>query len=223
MLFRKSYESLSKWSTLIVGVGIFALLLVAIIWGVRYCRNFSASNDWQIEDTALKLESIKEITELCTVSFRDEVIADTIEKYKSMDEQINGNINKLKNYSQWKDAVKGSYIKRRLTMIIGAELRFGFDLKNGIFKIEKEGDSSILTISKPKILDVLITPSKSSVFHEDGEWNDEARRKLQRKAIKEITAYSKRLKLDEKAKKQLESLLSKMIKAPNKFSVKYVD
>lgn len=220
MLFKRSYEFLAKWSTLLVRIGIFALMVVGTIWLVRYCRSSANDGEWELSDTGLKIESIKEVTELCTVSFRDEVIVDTLERYTSMQDQLSGSLEKLGDPDTWRYST--SLEKRRLTLIVGGELRFGFDLKNGIFKLENKGDTTFITVSKPKELDVIVLPSKTSVFKEHGTWQDDARRKLQQKAIKQISAYSKKLNLEERSKKQFELLISKLIGPEKAYVISYI-
>lgn len=220
MLFRKSYESLSKWSTLLIRTAVFAVLVVGVIWIVRYCKNRSENENWKLEQTGIKIESIKEISELCTVTFRDEVIVDTVEHYRTIQERINGNIYKLSDPDNWKYSASDE--KRRLTMIVGGEVRYGFNLKDGEFKLKLIGDSTIISVSSPKVLDVITLPSKTSVFKEHGDWSDNTRTILQKRAMKKISDYAKTLNLDEKAKKQLEDLLKKMVGNPDKLVITYL-
>lgn len=195
---------------LVINTIIFAAIVTVVVLLVRLC---SSSEDlgWKLEDRPLKIETIRKIAELSTVSYTDEAVMDTIEYYKDLGEQVTGNIVKLSDLENWKYSIRGSNIKRRLTLIVGGEVRFGFDLKDTVFNLSYSQDSVFVQISEPKILDILVVPSKTIVFQEHGEWHDRARRKLQQKAVAIFAERSKQLELEKKSKQQLEQLLKKMI------------
>lgn len=195
---------------LVINTIIFAAIVIAVVFLVRRC-NSNEDLGWQLEDRPLKIENIRKIAELSTVSYTDEVVMDTIEYYKDLGEQVTGNIVKLSDLENWKYSIRGSNIKRRLTLIVGGEVRFGFDLKDTVFNVSYSKDSVFVRISEPKILDILVVPSKTTVFQEHGEWHDRARRNLQQKAVNIFAERSERLKLEEKSKQQLEQLLKKMV------------
>lgn len=205
---------------LIVNVSVITAIIVGVVFVVRRCSS-DENSKWELENRPLKIENIRKIAELSTVSYMDELVMDTIEYYKSTGEQFTGNIAKLSDLESWKYVVRGSNIKRRLTLIIGGEVRYGFDLKDTTFKVSYSGDSIFVSVSQPKILDVLVVPSKTSVFQEHGEWNDKARRQLQQKAIYTLKEDSKKWGLEEKSKKQLESLLKKLIADKHTLIVTY--
>lgn len=195
---------------LVINVTMITVLVVGAVLLLRKCRSGETSG-WELENHPLKIENIRKIAELSTVSYQDEVVMDTIEYYDGLGDQITGNVKKLSDIENWKYSIRGSYIKRRLTLIIGGEVRYGFDLKDTTFHVSFSGDSVFVTVAEPKILDILVVPSKTSVFQEHGKWNDSARRKLQQKAINTLSWRSKKLGLEEKSKKQLESLLQKLV------------
>lgn len=195
---------------LIINISVIAVVVVAGIIVFRKCSSDNNS-EWELEHHPLKIENIRKIAELSTVSYQDEVVIDTLEYYDGLKDQISGNIKQLASVDDWKYSVRGSYVKRRLTLIVGGEVRYGFDLKDTVFNVTSSNDTVFVTVSEPKILDVLVVPSKTIVFQEHGNWNDHARRKLQQKAINELTNRSQQLGLAEKSKKQLESLMQKLI------------
>lgn len=195
---------------LIVNISVITAIVAGVLFMIRRCGP-GENPGWELENRPLKIENIRKIAELSTVSYTDEVVMDTIEYYKDLGEQISGNVTKLSDIENWKYSIRGSNIKRRLTLIIGGEVRYGFDLKDTMFNVTYSGDSVFVKVTQPKILDILIVPSKTSVFQEHGEWHDRARRKLQQKAISILGERSKQLDLEEKAKRQLETLLKKLI------------
>ena len=195
---------------LIINISSITLVVIVGIIVFRKCSS-KDNSEWELEHHPLKIENIRKIAELSTVSYQDEVVMDTIEYYDGLGDQIKGNIKQLANVEDWKYSIRGSYIKRRLTLIVGGEVRYGFDLKDTVFQVKSSKDTIFVTVSQPKILDVLVVPSKTSVFQEHGKWHDNTRRKLQQKAIKELTNRTNQLGLDEKSKKQLESLMQKLV------------
>lgn len=205
---------------LVINTVVIAAVVIGIIFLVRRCST-NENSEWELENRPLKIENIRKIAELSTVSYMDEVVMDTIEYYKDIGEQVLGNVTKLSDLENWKYSIRGSNIKRRLTLIIGGEVRYGFDLKDTTFNISYSGDSVFVKVAQPKILDILAVPSKTSVFQEHGEWHDNARRKLQQKAIRLLEERSKQLGLEQKAKQQLETLLDKLLADKRILIVKY--
>lgn len=206
---------------LIINVGLVVLLVIGII-AVYRCFNNSNSNDWKLEKHPLKVQSIKKIAELSTVSYYDEVVIDSIEFYHNMQTQVFDNIKKLADPKSWKYAIKGSAIKRRLTMIYGGQVRFGFDLKDTLFQSRISNDTLFLSLKRPQILDVSITPSNTKIFIELGDWNDHARKKMYHAAVLTLKKRTKELGFETKAKKQLESLLQKLTKSSFAIKVTYL-
>lgn len=195
---------------LVINLTILGLIIIGGMFLVRSCwpkRDLS----WELDSTALKVENIKKIAEISTVNYQDELVVDTIEYYKDLTEQVATNVTNLKDLENWKYSVRGSAIKRRLTIIVGGEVRFGFNLKDDRFQVKSTKDSIFIQLPEPKILNVLIVPSSVSVFQEHGVWHDNARVKLQRKADKEFRNRARNLNLEERSKAQIELLLRKMI------------
>lgn len=210
-----------QYVRLIINVLLLIAIVFAILFLVKKCKSDSNS-EWEIENTPLKIENIRKIAEISTVSYSDEVVIDTIEYYKGLGEQITGNMSKLSDIDNWKYSIRGSSIKRRLTLIIGGEVRYGFDLNDPHFKLTTSQDTLFVVVSQPKILDVLIVPSKIRVFQEHGEWNDRARQLMQNEAKKTFIDRSKQLELEKKSKQQLELLLAKMIAKRKVLIVSYI-
>jgi hypothetical protein len=202
-----SKKAWSKSSTLVKRI--FSLLLIAVptFFIVRWCTSDSSGSRFEIDKTPLRIEMIRSIAELATISFKNEVVVDSIEYYKSTEELISGSLQKLIDPKDFKYGIKPSNIKRRLSLIILGELRIGFDLKKQQLRVI-ENDSLIqIYAPKPEILDVLVTPSTTEVFQENGTWKDYEIRSLQNKARMKLKSEVKHLDLFTKAKENFKTLI----------------
>ena len=187
---------------------IAALILIGIIGYAVYDFFKSGSEEsYSIEDTPLQVEMVRSIAEISTISYKDEIVQDTIEYYKGTGEILTGNLSKMADLDYWKYGVRASNVKRRLTLIIRGEVKYGFDLTKNPIDIQHNKDTIWVNLPKPQILDVLIVPSATEVFQENGEWEDKATRTLEKKAIQNLRSSAKKLELDKKAMKQMEKLL----------------
>lgn len=205
---------------LVINMSIIAGLVVLALFLIRRCTA-DEDGEWELENHPLRVENIRKIAELSTVSYTDEVVSDSIEYYEDFGEQFAGNVSKLADLESWKYAVRGSAIKRRLTLIVGGEVRYGFDLKDTTFRVTYSGDTVFVQTAAPKILDVIVVPSKTTIFQEHGQWQDNARIQLQQKARLILAARSGKMELAQKSKQQLESLLKKLLADKRKLIVTY--
>lgn len=205
---------------LVINMSIIAGLVVLALFLIRRCTA-DEDGEWELENHPLRVENIRKIAELSTVSYTDEVVSDSIEYYEDFGEQFAGNVSKLADLESWKYAVRGSAIKRRLTLIVGGEVRYGFDLKDTTFRVTYSGDTVFVQTVAPKILDVIVVPSKTTIFQEHGQWQDNARIQLQQKARLILAARSGKMELEQKSKQQLESLLKKLLADKRKLIVTY--
>ncbi len=186
----------------LIGVGIYAIY--------SYFRG-DGEADYAIENTPLKIEMVRSIAEISTISYSDEVVEDSVEFYSSATEQLSGNALKMMDPDFWKYGVRASTIKRRLTLIVRGEVRYGFNLTDRHIGIRHNPDTVWVTVPEPTILDVLVVPSETEVFQENGDWSDNARRRLEKSAIAQLKNNARKLDLAEKAKKQLSTLLATII------------
>ncbi|MBC9813657.1 DUF4230 domain-containing protein [Crocinitomicaceae bacterium CZZ-1] len=205
---------------LVINMSIIAGLVVLALFLIRRCTA-DEDGEWELENHPLRVENIRKIAELSTVSYTDEVVSDSIEYYEDFGEQFAGNVSKLADLESWKYAVRGSAIKRRLTLIVGGEVRYGFDLKDTTFRVTYSGDTVFVQTAAPKILDVIVVPSKTTIFQEHGQWQDNARIQLQQKARLILAVRSGKMELEQKSKQQLESLLKKLLADKRKLIVTY--
>ena len=155
-----------------------------------------------IDETPIYVESIKTIAEISTVSYRDEVVMDTVEM--TQDEY---DIYDPRAWKSWYDAG----VKRRLTLIIKGEVNYGLDLTNNNYSLESGKDTIRLMLPQPKLLNVIITPSETIIFEEKGEWKDDARRILETKAKVILKENAKNLDFQNKAKENALRLFEKLI------------
>ena len=192
---------------LIIGTGVY--------FGVDYLgRNSEAK--LQIEDTEIQIESIKTIAEISTVSYHDEVVLDTVELYDN-----NYDILNITDWPGIYDRINYKNVKRRLTLIIKGVVRYGVDLSDENFKIDNQSDSIFITVPKPEILNVIITPSKTEVFQEKGKWNDAARKELEERAKYILRTNSEELGLYEKSIDNTTKLFEKLLNSPKVIVVNF--
>lgn len=186
----------------LIGVGVYSIYRFFIV---------EETPEYTIENTPIKVELVRSIAEIATVSYKDEVVRDTIEFYKTAGEQFQGNVEKIADLDFWKYGLRASNIKRRLTLIVRGEVRYGFNLTDKKIKISHNSDTIWINMPKPEILDVLVVPSKTEVFQENGDWKDYERKKLEKGAIKELENSANALNLNEKAENQMKTLLRALI------------
>lgn len=172
--------------------------------------------NWEIDNTPLQIEAIKTIAEISTVSYRDEVVVDSVEFYRTMNEQIAGNTLKLIDVDQWKYGLKSSNIKRRLTLIVKGEVRYGMNLTQNNYKFKQNNDTIWFTLPKPQILDVLVTPSSTEIFLENGEWKDHERKQLENKAKIRLKQNADKLNLEKKTIENICRLFENLIPGEKK-------
>lgn len=165
-----------------------------------------------IDETPIYVESIKTIAEISTVSYRDEVVMDSVEMAK--DEY---DIYDPRAWKSWYEAG----VKRRLTLIIKGEVNYGLDLNDANYSLESGKDTIRLTLPQPKLLDVIITPSETVIFEEKGEWKDDARRILEARAKIKLKENAKNLDFQNKAKENALRLFEKLIQTKKKLIIEF--
>lgn len=195
--------------------------LIALV--VRWCSKSGSKNGMEIENSPMRVEMIRNIAEIATISYKDEVVADTVEFYKNAQDQFTGNLGKLIDPRDFKYGIRSEWIKRRLTLIVQGEIRYGFDLTN--FDLHTSENDSVLTISLPQpvVTDLIVTPSSTEVFLENGHWKDYEVTRLHNKARRRLLQDAKQLKLEQKARENMEALLGKLIRTSKRLQVEYVN
>lgn len=185
------------------------ILIVVIYFGYTQLNKY-LNPSLEIDDTPLQVESIESILEISTVSYTGEVVVDSVEFY-------NGDFD-WTNINDWwnvKDRLDHPDVKRRLTLIVKGEAKYGFDLKKDSLNITHLGDTILVKIPKAKLLGIEISPSNTEVFQEQGEWTDTERKKLEYRAIDKIKSSASLLKLESEAQEAAVTLFKQMI-IPNK-------
>ena len=157
-------NKISELRILIVRLAIIAVIV--IVGYIIYQRYFAdhSGDDYAIEDTPLHVEEIRKIVELNTIKFRDEVVVDSLELYKTTAEQIQGNLEKLMDPDQAKHGITSSNVKRRLTMVVKGELLYGIDLKRKDFTVMPKDGKLVISLPNPELLSINLTPKNNDVF-----------------------------------------------------------
>lgn len=194
-------------------LAVIGLLGYAVFWYFTSDDN----EELVIDETPIHIESIKTIAEITTISYRDEVVMDSVEYHK-------GSVNAYdpRNWqSIYERAVNGS-VKRRLTIIVKGEVRYGLDLTDGKnYSLTQNPDTAWLVLPQPTILDVIVTPSKTEIFQEQGTWRDKARKMLELRGKNQLKENALALNLEEKARENAESIFSKMIRTDKKLIIRF--
>lgn len=212
---KRYYKIVKKALSFFLVIGI-----VLFLW--KYCSSDEQGSGFEIVSTPLKVEQIREIAELATVVYQDEVVVDTVEYYQSSEEQISGNLAKLSDPNQFQYGVTASAIKRRLTLVVQGELRLGFRL-DSLKQSYLEKDSVwLFTLPEPVVLDVITNPSTTRVFVENGRWSDWDFSRMQLEAKRKMIRNAKQWELKKQAKTQIQSLFFNLL--PNqKIRLEFVD
>lgn len=183
----------------IIALTLIAGVVFLVIW------YFTSDDELTIDPTPIEIQSVKKITELGTVSYKDEVVVDTIV------------INKIGyDYYDPRTIIDKYYrgVDKRLTMIFQGEVRVGFNLAKDDFEMKKNQDTVWVTLPQPEILEVIVTPSKTEIFQEQGSWSEGAKRRLEQRAFAKLEDNTKNLNLYDQSKNNCERLFKKLI--PNK-------
>lgn len=172
----------------------------------------SVDTELKIEESPIHIESIRTVAEISTVSYKDEVVVDTVEYY--------GEYTNVFDPDEWMRVINRG-IKRRLTIIVQGEVKYGIDLTSKNYKVQSNADTIWVTLPAPKILDVIISPSKTEVFQEQGSWSDYTRRKLETKAKYAIRNNAEAMSLKKKAEENTIRIFKKLIRTPRKLIVQF--
>ncbi len=170
-----------------------------------------------IDDTPLHIQSVKTIAELSTVSYLDEVVVDSVEYFKK--DELN-----YYDPNDWEkvyDKTLNKNVKRRMTMIIKGQVTYGLDLTDGEFEVRQNKDTLWVTLPKPVILDIEVSPSKTEVFQELGRWRDRERKRMEMLARKKLKRNAEDLELGKKAEQNVEKLFQQLIKTEKETILKF--
>lgn len=194
----------------------FGLVVTGIVLLVFY---FSGSGEQEltIADTPIHIQRIREIAEIGSISYRDEVVVDSIEWYEGLGD--------MSNMMEWPEIIDRSYshmVKRRLTLIFKGELKYGVDLKKDEFKIKESNDSLYISLPKAEILSININPSDTDLFQEQGAWSDHARKRMEQKALRKFKKNANDLKLSEKAEEHITRLILKLVPSQHHVQIQFI-
>lgn len=135
--------------------------IVAIVFAI--CISSIFNTKLRVESVGQKVTEIKQISELCTVTYLDdEVIMDTI---------------------------KHGFSRKIAVVIARGTVRAGFDLSK-MSAISTSYDSIALFIPPAQILDIIVNPSGFETVTEKGKWTHEEQKATQRKAREKVMAQS---------------------------------
>lgn len=210
-----------KWE-LVKQLVLLAALVAAVLFIVKWCSGSGPKSRYEIENSPIRVEMIRNITQLANISYKDEVVVDSVEFYESESEMIAGNLAKLADPDNFKHGLKAGNVKRRLTLIVKGEVWIGFNLNDKKFNIVETDSLVQITLPEPKIIDVISTASSTRIFQENGRWEDYEIRQLKNKARLKMRQNAEALQLQAKAKENAKNVLSKLIKKKKRVEFVFV-
>jgi hypothetical protein len=159
----------------LIQIGMLGLMLLGIYW-------FLAKMDWVpslgklfgsapvlIEETPVLITEIKQMAELMTIESSDEVVVSRIRQVKA------GSPKKLLEWLSPAPLIQSE----RLVLITKGKVFAGTDLNQlGSGSIFIAGDSVSITIPAARMLDIIVNPSGTEVFIEEGSWSQEETNQL---------------------------------------------
>ena len=161
-----------------VGTGIFGLItanLQAILIAMAVAAAITAigfgvkalidANQIKIMDTATVVTEIKKISEFTTYKYIDELI---IHEKKAEEKEAKGHI-----FGIGKKDVPDT-LRSEIVMIVSGVTRAGYNLgKLSENDLRISGDTITVKLPSTEIFDVIVNPSDTRMFVEDGKWSHE--------------------------------------------------
>ena len=119
----------------------------------------------EIDDTEMLLVEIREINELTTAGFFDEMVM---------------------HYTKEGTRLLTS-APDEIVIVVKGKVRAGFDL-SGIdsTRVRCHGDSVWVVLPEPEVFDVLVNPSDIRIFAQDGKWSHQQVTKIEKEASKRL-------------------------------------
>ncbi len=127
-----------------------------------------------IEDTPLLIKEVREISQLISISALDEVVVSQVKPAPATS---------VKQLIRMSSPIP-QIATERLVLIVKGTVLAGTDLDKLQDKnIYIEGDSISLTLPPARILNIIVNPSGTETFLEEGEWKQEEVNALKLKAV----------------------------------------
>ena len=189
---------------------VFAFIVVGVVYALfkfNVISNPFVSKPVVIDDTPVLVKEVKNIAELFSVCFYDEVIVTAHKMEESTTDKTTNVVGSIIG-KKAKDSTQ-----RELVLIVKGRTYAGVDLASLNDNSFTKKDSSIsIKIPQPKIIDVVVNPSDVTVFSETGSWTNDEVANLKIKAKDMIREKAVKNGIIEKSKKKsvftLESLFT---------------
>lgn len=170
---------------LVAGALVLVYFLLVNIKVLPSFRNIFRPSVVLIDDTPVLIREIKSISELVTVTAYDEVVVSAVKPSPT------GSVKQLIQLLQPAPVVASD----RLVLVVKGQVMAGCDLsqlsENAIFL---QDDSVSIQLPASRILEIIVNPSGTETFIEDGEWSQvevnavklRAKELLQRRAMDKV-------------------------------------
>ena len=190
--------------------GIVLILLSAALIGIIAQRKQSepGARGLKIDKTANVVEKISAMARLTSACYYEELVAVRRKPNAHVDNKLG---NALANLVSARDGL----VTDELCIIAKGSVRAGYNLKNlASDAVRTSGDTLIVRLPMPMVLDVQLNPSDCEVYFSDGRWTQEEITALQKEASDKlyVNALSSGIleTARESGEKQLRTLLGSL-------------
>lgn len=177
--FLKGMDAIRKWIILI-------LIVVIGLWLWHAFSTIPALSTWfkegpvRIDETPLLITEVKKIAELHTAKLYCEVITDSV-----VTSGTGSAFNAISKTRLLPIMIPGSLFgEKKIVMIVKGQITAGIDfgeIEESRMRIKD--DSVWLTIPRARIIDIVVNPSDTEIFLEDGSWSSTEQIAVKQKAI----------------------------------------
>lgn len=178
---------------------IFLLLCLLLYWFMARMHWLPSLKSWfgaspvLIEETPLLIAEIKEIAQLMTIEASDEVAVSSYRRAEA------GSAKKL---LEWISPIPTVQLDR-MVLVVQGKVYAGTDLSRlDSAAVYTSGDSISVRIPRATILDVVVNPSGTDVFIEEGKWTQAELSQLAVKAKEKLKSRALEKGLINKADQQ---------------------
>jgi hypothetical protein len=197
---------------------IFILLLVLATWWawssmdiLPSLRNVFRSKEVVIDQTPIVVSEIRSLSQLVTVTAYDEIIADTMAPTNTR-ERISQVLNPFR--------LEKVLTTKRLILIGKVTTHVGIDMQQLTENdIRIHNDSIHIDLPTPVILDIILNPSGTEVFLEEGSWDQASVSNLKKTMMQKAGQGIKDKNLYEQSKQKSIEVLTDFLKATGYTSI----
>jgi hypothetical protein len=207
--FIKGLEAFRKWIILI-------LVLAAGIWVWNKFGNLPSPSAWfkpadvRIDETPILITEIKSIAQLQTAQLYCEVVTDSV-----VMSDTEAALEALKNTLMLPVIIPGKLSgPKKIVMIVKGKVTAGIDLRDlQESDLKVKGDSVWLTLPHARILDVIVNPSDTEIFMEEGTWTSAEQNAVKQKGLRVMQKLAAEKQLEKQAEEKAINLMKNFLES----------